>query len=376
MELAQQGGEESPGRSEAVDAQRIVAPVSIGPLTVVYQSRRKGVQLKVAHAVGAHHHGRLLVVESTHDAPQRVGRGVEVVAVELDGEAAAAGVVDGRVPAAAYTQVGTFGHDVHQPRIVVLLEQFGGAVGGVVVHHYHIEVEGSLLREGRVDRILDGAHTVVDRYHYRGFTVEMLLLIVGSHIVGSRHKGTEGTQMFRHGLLHLHLHLAVARVHIVELLLAAGPQVEFLFGVEQFVEVEEAPLPAEEEPQVVEPGIAVVGRSGPLGIGLHPLGAQKEKRPEVEIVSQAARLVVDDRMAHHAAVLHRVAVAVDEGRTGLGGRLLQTVEGMKPEHEGCGLGGKQDERCCGTAGHGPYSFGRPQAVNLDERAPLRACLLL
>ena len=66
--------------------------------------------------------------------------------------------------------------------------------------------------------------------------------------------------MGRYGLLHLYLHLAVGGVDVVELLLAAFPQVAFLLGIQIFVEVEQRSLSAQLQPEVVEARIAEVGR--------------------------------------------------------------------------------------------------------------------
>ena len=60
-------------------------------------------------------------MESIDDALQCVGRGVEVVAVELHGKAAAVLVVDGHVPAAADAKVGAFGLQVDEGVLFVVI---------------------------------------------------------------------------------------------------------------------------------------------------------------------------------------------------------------------------------------------------------------
>ena len=59
------------------------------------------------------------------------------------------------------------------------------------------------------------------------------------------------------GLLHLLLYSPVSRVHVVELLLSALAVVQFLFRVEEFVDVEYLSLAAQEQPEVVESGMGV-----------------------------------------------------------------------------------------------------------------------
>ena len=114
--------------------------------------------------------------------------------------------------------------------------------------------------------------------------------------------------MLRSHLLHLDLHLTVARVHVVELLLAALAQIQFLFGIQVFIQMDHLPYPAQVQPQVV-PAAKAPAASFPL---LQRLAADEHQRPEVEVVTDAACLVVYGGMLHHLAVLHRVAVAVEQ----------------------------------------------------------------
>ena len=72
-DLSQQGGEEGTGCPQTIDAQGIVGAVLIGPLCVVDQSRRQGVQIEIAHPVAANHHCRVLLMEGIHHLLQRLG---------------------------------------------------------------------------------------------------------------------------------------------------------------------------------------------------------------------------------------------------------------------------------------------------------------
>ena len=85
------------------------------------ESRRQCVEFEVAHAVGTYYHCRLLLFKGIHYALQRVGAAVEVVAVELHGEASASTVVYRHVPAAAYAEVVPFGHYVYKLRVGCVL---------------------------------------------------------------------------------------------------------------------------------------------------------------------------------------------------------------------------------------------------------------
>ena len=101
MYLAGQRREEGSRSSQSVDTQGIVGTVRIGPLSMVDQSWRQGLQVEVAHAVRANDHGGSLLAEGAHDLLQSIGRTIEVVAVQLDGKPSTAVVVDCLVPTAS-----------------------------------------------------------------------------------------------------------------------------------------------------------------------------------------------------------------------------------------------------------------------------------
>ena len=85
---------------------------------MVDESRRECLELEVAHAVGAHNHRSPLLVKLVDDALQCLRRRVEVVAVELHGEASAACVVYSHVPATADAEVGALGYDMYEALVL------------------------------------------------------------------------------------------------------------------------------------------------------------------------------------------------------------------------------------------------------------------
>ena len=124
---------------------------------------RQRVQFKVAHAVRTDDHRCILLIECFYHLLQCLWRGVEVVAVQLDGKSSAAVVIDGDIPAAADAQVCALRDDMHEPLVVEAFQQFGGLVGRVVVHHDHIELETGFLSQSAVHGITDGLLAVEDR---------------------------------------------------------------------------------------------------------------------------------------------------------------------------------------------------------------------
>ena len=93
---------------------------------------------------------------------------------------------------------------------------------------------------------------VEDGNNDTGLAVELLFVEVDMTIISGVHQCSQCSQMGRGHLLHLHLHLAVARIYIVKLLLAALAVVDLFLGIEKLVEVEQVALSAQVEPKIVE----------------------------------------------------------------------------------------------------------------------------
>ena len=147
---------------------------------------------------------------------------------------------------------------MHKSLVVDGLQQLGGFIRGVVVDHDDIIFEVRLLREGRVDGIADGLFAVVDGNHHRSLHIKLLLVEVRPTIIRRIDLGTDLLQMGCGGILHLYLHLAIAGIHIVELLHARGPCVGLLFGIELLVDMEDLSVTAQKESQGIEACMAVI----------------------------------------------------------------------------------------------------------------------
>ena len=102
-------------------------------------------------------------------------------------------------------------------------------------------------------------------------------------------------------LFHFNLYLAVAGVHIVELLSAAKTGIELDVGVQEFVNVEQVSFTAEEETQVVEARKLIVGRIA-FGPFFQQVGFDQYKLSKVEVVTQATPLIVDNGMLCRFAI--------------------------------------------------------------------------
>ena len=188
---------------------------------------------------------------------QGEGRGVEVVRVELNGKASAACIVDSQVPAAADAQVGTLRDNVYQPFAVHLSQDVSSAVSGMVVYDDDVIPECRLLRQGALYGIAYGLLAVEDGNDDRSLQRKVLLQEVYALVGRGVYQCLDGLQVLGDHLLHLYLHVAVGRVHVVELLDTRCPGVVLNLCVEILVQVEQFALTAQEEAQVVESTIFI-----------------------------------------------------------------------------------------------------------------------
>ena len=81
---------------------------------VVNQSGWDFFQFIVYHLIAAYDHGTFLFVKGCNDGTQYFRAVVEVVAIQLNGELAALGMVDGLIPAPSDSQFSAFGDEVEQ----------------------------------------------------------------------------------------------------------------------------------------------------------------------------------------------------------------------------------------------------------------------
>ena len=141
IDAAEDGGVEGAGSAEAIDAEGVIAAIFGCPLFVIDHPGRDFLEVEVRHFVRADHHGAFLAAEGIDDFLEGGLVLVEVVAVELDGEAPAGGVVDALIPAAPDEEVLAFGNDVDEALVLFGggSEEVGGSIGRVVVDDDEIE---------------------------------------------------------------------------------------------------------------------------------------------------------------------------------------------------------------------------------------------
>ena len=254
-------GVKGTGGTQAVYAQGIVTPVLFAPLAVVYHAGRQGIEVEITYPICTHQHSTLLFVEFIHYLLQGGRRAVEVVAVELHRKTAASGAVHSLVPAAANAQIGAGGDYMHHPVVAKGIYYFRSAIGGVIIHNNYIECKGSLLPEYRFYGIAYGGCTVEHRYYHRCLNGEIAGRQIYFVVFASRQTTAYGFEMSRAGILHLYLHLALRRVHIIELLFAALAGICFLFGIKKLLIMKNFTKTAHCKAQTIKTGIGILGNS-------------------------------------------------------------------------------------------------------------------
>ena len=345
---------------------------------MVNQSGRQRVQLEVAHPVSSDDHSRLLLVESVDDGLQRLGRRVEVVRVKLYGKSSAVRTVNSHIPASANTQVAALRNDVYQRLILLgqLTENIRRSVGRMVIHHDDVIFERGLLRQSTLHRITNRLGTIVDRNDHRSLHVKFLFVEVYLAIQGGVYQRLYFTQMRRTGLFHLYLHLAVRRIHIIKLFHTRSSQVSLLLGIQVFVQVQDTSLTAQEQSQVVKPGILIVALMVTGGIFVQQRSAHQPQATKVEVVAKRTFLIVYHGMQLALTLLHRITVAIHHGSTLVGSHEHQAFQGRATQRQRLRLHAEQHVVCHGVLCHFHYKVAAGQIVRHNETTVLRSLCLL
>ena len=349
--------------TQPVDAQGVVASVFLRPFPVVYHPRRQRVQLEVRQPVAAHHHGTPLLVEGLHHRAERVRAAVEVVTVQLYRKLATQPVVYRLVPTSAYAQTRACRHQVYHPCILrcPLADDLRGAVGRVIVHHYHVEGKRSLLTECRAYGIADGAHAVAHRYDDRCLADPLHPVRLQTDLAEARFQiAPYGLQMAGAYALHLQLALAVARIHVGKVLcLAGGLHIRHPLHhrIERLVHTQWQAASAQAQAQVVQGGPAV-RFVHPCHLLLQPVGTQQPQRAEVKIVAQRTLLVVDDGHLHPAAIRPlQAVVCIEQIGTACFGYVRHTLQYVGSRLYGLNTHTEQCIGRSGCIGHGAQRGG-------------------
>ena len=378
LHLTQHGSIEGTGSAQAVDAQGVVAAVAGCPLPVVDDAGRNGIEVDVGHLIGTHNHSHILLVESIYHRLQGVLVLVHVVAVELHDELAHVLAVGSQVPVTADAHVIVVGNNVDQTRVVILGDGLAGAVGREIVHHHQVKLEVALLLEHRVDGVADGADAVAHGNHHRCLDLKVTLIklnmaevghLFAVLLTGSGQIAADFLEVLGAGLFHLDLAAAVARVNIIEDLLATLAGVQLNIAVEELVDVGNGGKLRQLEAQVIQTGELVVGLHR-LDSLLEALATEEHHRAEIEVVTQATHLVVDNGSLVGALVGHVVVVGIEQARLGVVAQLGKTLQRERAHLQGVILGVEQHIIGIGMSSDFAHRGAREKHIDGEHLATL------
>src|SRR6266850_1341666 len=128
------------------------------------------------------------------------------------------------VPAPANSKIAALGKNVLEPRIAKPAQDFRGPVGRMVIDDDYVEVEIRALPESALHSVENGSLSIPHGYDDAGLYRRCSRPI--RHFLEARlEPGTDSFQMRRCHALHFNLVVAIAWIHIIELLLTGRPHI-------------------------------------------------------------------------------------------------------------------------------------------------------
>ena len=121
LNLTDQWGKKGTRSAQSIDTQSIITAIIFGPLLMVYQSRRQCIEIEIAHAIRADHHGSLLLMEGIYYLLQRLRGRIEVITIQLDGKLTTMVAVDSHIPAATNAKVVAIWHNLDKASCLLII---------------------------------------------------------------------------------------------------------------------------------------------------------------------------------------------------------------------------------------------------------------
>ena len=137
------------------------------------------------------------------------------------------------VPASADSKVPAFGNDDFEARMPDTAQHLCGPIRRMVIHDNHVEFKISALNQGALSGVENCPLTIPNRddnagFYWKCFRCSRNFLEVRPQ------PGTDSFEMRRRDALHFDLVIAIARIHIVELLLIRRPCITHRRTVQRF----------------------------------------------------------------------------------------------------------------------------------------------
>ena len=129
-------------------------------------------------------------------------------------------------------------------------------------------------------------------------------------------------------MFHLDLHLPIARIHVVELFDARGADISLFLRIEFLVDMENLALATQEQAQSVESSMLIIVLACLHGKRVEQCGLNEPQTTKVEVVANAAKLVIYHGVSLALAFDHVVMVGIDHGRIRIRSHAQHTLEGI------------------------------------------------
>ena len=268
---------------------------------MVNYARRQCIEFKITYPVRAYEHSTLLGIEAIHHTLQGILVAVDIVTVKLHRKTSATRIVHGKLPTTADTKIVARRDYMHHPFVGIRVDDCRCPVYRMVIHHQHIERERSLLLEYRSYGIGNGRFTVEYRNDYRSFYWEITGRKVYFLILACRQQATDSLEVMGTHLFHLNLHVALRRVHIIELFLTALACIVLTLGIYILAMMVYASHAAHGKPQLVKSGIFTWCKRL-CKILLESRCPEQQHRSEIEIIAQGTRLILYRRSLNNHSV--------------------------------------------------------------------------
>ena len=283
-----------------------------------------------------------------------------------------------QVPVATDAHVIEVGNDVNQTRVVILGDSLAGAVGREVVHHHEVKLEISLLTQDTVDSVADSADAVTHGNHHRCLDIKVSLvklnvLEVGLAVDLGSKVATNLLEVLGACSLHLNLSATVARINIVENLLAALASVELDIAVEELVDVADVSKLRKLQTQVIKSGVLIISLHCLCSL-LHAAATEDQHRSEVEVVAQRAKLVINHRGLGGTLFGNIVVVGIKHAGTAVVGEFDKALNSEGGKLEGVVLCIEHGIVALHMSCDDTHGLAGGQVLHLEHMAAFNTCL--
>ena len=252
-------------------------------------------------------------MESIDNALQGILIAIDIITVKLYGKTATSGIIHSKFPASSNTQVCTDRLYMDDPVITERINDFTGSVGGMVINHKNIESKIRFLPEYRGNCIPYCGFAVKNRYYYRSLYRKIPDGEVYFFIFTRWQPGFDLFEVMCTDLFHLHLHLTLRRIYIIELFFTTLAHIVLVYCIDIVAMVIDLTDTFHSQTQLIQACISIIAKLH-LEITFQCLDPEKHERTEIKIVPQASRLQVYGRSISRLSIDNLAVVRIGHHR--------------------------------------------------------------